>query len=80
PSYAVCLRELGIQVFIDTFATHGIREPIGRDGLDAFSPQAFDRLLAEPATPIIVAESHGHLIGFAQIKLPAAHPMLGVST
>ncbi|KPX50115.1 putative acetyltransferase [Pseudomonas syringae pv. helianthi] len=80
PADAVCLSALGIQVFLDTYATQGIREPIAREALDAFSPQTFARLLAEPATPIIVAESQGHLIGFAQIKLRAAHPMLGVST
>ncbi|RMN25115.1 GNAT family acetyltransferase [Pseudomonas coronafaciens pv. zizaniae] len=76
----VCLSALGIQVFLDTYATQGIRESIAREALDAFYPQAFARLLAEPATLIAVAESDGHLIGFAQVTLRTDHPMLGIST
>lgn len=56
---AICLSALGMQVFLDTYATQGIRESIAREALDAFSPQAFAHLLAEPATLIIVAESQG---------------------
>ncbi|MCR8721793.1 GNAT family N-acetyltransferase [Pseudomonas syringae] len=77
---AICLSALGMQVFLDTYATQGIRESIAREALDAFSPQAFAHLLAEPATLIIVAESQGHLIGFAQLALRTDHPMLGIPT
>ncbi|MCF5226952.1 GNAT family N-acetyltransferase [Pseudomonas syringae] len=77
---AICLSALGMQVFLDTYATQGIRESIAREALDAFSPQAFTHLLAEPATLIIVAESQGHLIGFAQLALRTDHPMLGIPT
>ncbi|OUM08592.1 GNAT family N-acetyltransferase [Pseudomonas syringae] len=77
---SVCLSALGLQVFLDTYATQGIRESIAREALDAFSPAAFARLLAEPATLVIVAESKGHLIGFAQVTLRTDHPMLGDST
>lgn len=48
-----------MQVFLDTYATQGIRESIAREALDAFSPQAFAHLLGKPEALIIVAESLG---------------------
>ncbi|EGH23474.1 acetyltransferase [Pseudomonas amygdali pv. mori str. 301020] len=80
PADAICLSALGMQVFLDTYATQGIRESIAREALEAFSPQAFAHLLGASETLIIVAESLGHLIGFAQVTLCVDHPMLGVST
>ncbi|CZT29174.1 GNAT family N-acetyltransferase [Pseudomonas cerasi] len=77
---ASCLAALGMQVFLDTYATQGIRQSIAREALEAFSPANFAQLLIEPTTLIIVAESQGHLIGFAQVALRTDHAMLGVST
>ncbi|QHF08271.1 GNAT family N-acetyltransferase [Pseudomonas fragariae (ex Marin et al. 2024)] len=77
---ALCLAALGMQVFLDTYATQGIRQSIAREALEAFSPAIFAQLLVEPTTFIVVAESQGHLIGFAQVALRTDHAMLGVST
>ncbi|MBI6741060.1 GNAT family N-acetyltransferase [Pseudomonas syringae] len=77
---ALCLAALGMQVFLDTYATQGIRQSIAREALEAFSPANFAQLLIEPTTFIVVAESQGHLIGFAQVALRTDHAMLGVST
>ncbi|MCF5600754.1 GNAT family N-acetyltransferase [Pseudomonas syringae] len=77
PDDALCLSALGMQVFLDTYATQGIRESIAREALEAFAPHTFAQLLAEPPTlTIIVAEVRDHLIGFAQVELRTDHPIL----
>ena len=81
---ALCIGVLGMQVFLDTYATEGIRNAIANEALQAFSPQAITRLLAEPgiallAEPgiaLLVAECNHHLVGFAQVKLNTGHAMI----
>jgi GNAT superfamily N-acetyltransferase len=73
PADALCLGVLATQVFLDTYATEGIRPAIAAEVLRAFSTAAFAELLARPQTRVIVAESAAHLIGFAQLTLGAAH-------
>ncbi|SPF15286.1 hypothetical protein PSCFBP6110_02791 [Pseudomonas syringae pv. cerasicola] len=62
-----------MQVFLDTYATQGIRESIAREALDAFSPQAFAHLLGKPEALIIVAESLGRRCKNSQLSPPLAH-------
>lgn len=73
---ALCIGVLGMQVFLDTYATQGIRTSIATEALQAFAPNTIAHLLAQPNVSLTVAESNGHLIGFAQIKLNAPHPMI----
>lgn len=75
PGDALCLSVLAMQVFLDTYATHGIRPAIAREALSANSKSRFAKALEDPATRIHVAESDGHLAGFAQIKLGAQHEL-----
>lgn len=76
PDDALCIGVLGLQVFLDTYATEGIRRSIATEALQAFSTDAISRLIGEPGTALVVAESNEHLVGFAQIKLNAAHAMI----
>lgn len=73
---ALCIGVLGMQVFLDTYATQGIRASIAHEALQAFAPQTLSQLMAQPDISLVVAESNGHLVGFAQIKLNASHPMI----
>lgn len=73
---ALCIGVLGMQVFLDTYATEGIRSSIANEALQAFAPHAIAALIAQPGTSLLVAETNGHLIGFAQIKLNASHSMI----
>lgn len=73
PDDALCLGVLGTQVFLDTYATGGIRASVAREVLAAFSAPAMARQLADPATRFVVAERDAHLIGFAQLTLGAGH-------
>ena len=71
---ALCIGVLGLQVFLDTYATDGIRPAIAREVLAQFDTDVVRTLLAAPATRCIVAERRGHLIGFAQWTLGVADP------
>ena len=74
PGDTRCIGVLGTQIFLDTYAPQGVRPLIADEVLEHFSTNAIARLLAQPATVFIVAESAGHLIGFAQLTRGAKPP------
>jgi GNAT superfamily N-acetyltransferase len=76
PEDALCLGVLGTQVFLDTYATTGIRPTLAREVLAAFATARIESLLAQPGMQWIVAECEAHLIGFAQLALGSAHPQV----
>ncbi|SFA90379.1 GNAT family N-acetyltransferase [Pseudomonas sp. NFPP24] len=76
PDDALCLGVLGMQVFLDTYAPQGIRGSIATEVLEAFAPQVMARLIADPGILLMVAESNHHLLGFAQVRLNARHPLI----
>lgn len=73
---ALRISVLGMQVFLDTYATDGIRDALAREVLAAFAPEAISALIARLDTSFMVAECNGHLVGFAQFILRTDHPML----
>lgn len=72
---ALCLSVLAMQVFLDTYATDGIRPAIAREVLSGYSEPVFAEAISNPGTHIEVAELKGHLVGFAQVTFSAAHPL-----
>ena len=78
PEDALCLGVLAIQVFLDTYATNGIRPQIAREALGAFSTERFSQHLVDRRTLLIVAEQDSHLVGFAQITLDEVHEIAPV--
>lgn len=68
---ALCIGVLATQVFLDTYATDGVRPVLAREALAHFSTAETAALLARPDTRFIVAERQGHLLGFVQITLGA---------
>ncbi|WP_024694853.1 GNAT family N-acetyltransferase [Pseudomonas syringae] len=73
---ALCIAVLGMQVFLDTYATEGIRDAIAQEVLDSFSPASMSTLIASSDTFIIVAEVDDHLIGFAQVAMSTGHDLI----
>jgi diamine N-acetyltransferase len=73
---ASCLAVLATQVWLDTYATDGIRETIAAEVLQSFSPQTIGALIAEPAVTFVLAENNAHLIGFAQWTAGARHALV----
>jgi len=73
PSDALCLSVLAIQVWLDTYATDGIRPALAREVLTTFSEPAFVDAVRDPGARIWLAERQGHLLGFAHVTLGATH-------
>ena len=80
PDDALCIAVLGTQVFLDTYATDGIRPPLAREVLAHFSVDAVSSVLADPATTVLLAEHEGHLIGYAQISERRPHELVPDAT
>ena len=69
---ALCLGVLATQVFLDTYAFTGITEAVANEVREAFSTEAFARILDTPATFIAVAVHEAALVGFAQTTIGTA--------
>ncbi len=72
----LCLHALATQVFLDTYATLGIREAIAREAEQEFSVAAFLGQLAAPTVRVLLAERTGHLVAFASVTLGATHGLV----
>jgi diamine N-acetyltransferase len=66
---AVTISALAIQVYLDTYATEGIRPDIAREAHSEYSVDAFARRLAEPQRRLVLAETGDGLLGFAEVLL-----------
>lgn len=75
PADAEALAVLGTQVFLDTYATEGVRPTVAREVLATFSPTACAGWLSDPRAVVEVAEREGHVVGFAHLVLGASHPL-----
>ena len=73
---ALCIGVLGTQVFLDTYATGGIRPSLAREVLQHLSTEAIESLLAASGAQFILAERAGHLIGFADLALGATQALV----
>jgi diamine N-acetyltransferase len=72
---ALCLSVLAMQVFLDTYATEGIRVEIAREVVSSYSEASFNQALQDEGTYIEVAEVNGHMVGFAQVIFGATHEL-----
>jgi GNAT superfamily N-acetyltransferase len=66
---AHCIGVLATQVFLDTYATSGIRTGIAREVTELMSTAAIAALLANPDRRFVVADLDRHLLGFVQLHL-----------
>jgi diamine N-acetyltransferase len=64
-----------MQVFLDTYATQGIRPAIAREALSSYSERVFALATGSSDTGLCVAEHNGHLVGFAQVTFNASHQL-----
>lgn len=74
PDDATTIAALAVQVFLDTYATEGIRPDLAREAFTEYSAAAFAARLSEPARRFILAEHADGLVGFAEFvvgPLPA---------
>ena len=69
---ALRLSVLATQVFLDTYATGGIRESIAHEVTELLSVDAFSAILGDPRSAIVLAECDDHTIGFVHVTSGAA--------
>lgn len=79
PSDARCLSALSTQVFLDTYATHGINADIAGEVTTLHSERALAARLAAPAVQLRVAECNGHLVGFIDLDAATPCPISGIA-
>lgn len=63
------LAALSMQVWLDTYATQGLRVPISQYVLSTFTEGYFRRLLKEETLDLRVYEQDDHLVGFIVVDL-----------
>ena len=68
PDDASRLAVLAAQVWMHTYATHGVSSAIADYVLTELTPQAFAAKLGNPKTTILVAECDAHLLGLAVVQ------------
>lgn len=73
----LCISGLGIQVFLDTYATQGLRDSLAREAFEHLSADAVSASLAQPGTTFLVAEAAAHIVGFAQVQRGPTHALAG---
>jgi len=76
PTDALCVALLGTQVFLDTYATDGMRPSLAREAHETLSPRVMEALLAEPSSTILVAETNRHLVAFAHVSAQVGHELV----
>ncbi|MBK8323536.1 MAG: GNAT family N-acetyltransferase [Betaproteobacteria bacterium] len=69
PVDAVTLAALSVQVFLDTYATEGVRQDLAIEAFETYSVAAFAERLAEPGRIFILAEAGSGLLGYAEVLL-----------
>ncbi len=67
---------LGMQVFMDTYATEGVRDAIAREALESFAPETISANIERSDSIFLLAEVDEHLVGFTQICLQTGHPLV----
>ncbi|WP_447775231.1 GNAT family N-acetyltransferase [Variovorax boronicumulans] len=72
---AHALAALAIQVWLDTYATDGVNDLLGRYVLSTFTPAAFAAWAEAPDAALRVAQVNGHLVGYALLQFGAAQPL-----
>jgi GNAT superfamily N-acetyltransferase len=72
---ALCLSVLAMQVFLDTYATEGIRPEIAREVVSSYSVEQFAAAIADPGQRLYIAEVDRCLVGFAHVVLRAKHEL-----
>lgn len=67
PSDAATIAALAVQVFLDTYATDGVRPDLAQEAFREYSEQAFLARLCDPERRFILAGVHAGLLGFAEL-------------
>ncbi|HZY18889.1 MAG TPA: GNAT family N-acetyltransferase [Ramlibacter sp.] len=76
---AVKIAALSVHVFLDTYATEGVRSDLAREAFHEYSERAFLARLSDPRRRFILAEAHAGLVGFAELEIRRQAPVPGLT-
>lgn len=74
PCDSANLAALSIQVWLHTYATSGIRNALSEYVLSEYTKEHFIKIIEDVDQVIFVAESDGHLLGYAKLHLSSLSP------
>ena len=74
PADALCVGVLATQVFLDTYATDGLRPDLAREALNNYDPTVFEARIRDSSSHFLLAERVGHLVAFSECSLPPRLP------
>jgi diamine N-acetyltransferase len=75
---SLTLSTLATQVFLDTYATHGINDALAREVATVYSTEVFERRLRDADVELLLATSGGYTVGFVDIAFATRCPVPGV--
>jgi len=76
---ASTIAALAVQVFLDTYATEGVRPDLAREAFQEYSGEAFAARLADTNRHFVLAERENALQGFAEMaRSEAESPVAGL--
>lgn len=75
---APTLSTLATQVFLDTYATHGINDALAREVATVYSTEVFERRLRDADVELLLVTSGGYTVGFVDIAFATLCPVPGV--
>ena len=73
----MCIGLLSMQVFLDTYATAGVRPDLAREAMAQYSPSQFEQRLSDENRLFILAEIGEGLVGFAEMNTLPSSPPIG---
>ena len=79
PEDCLCVSVLAMQVFLDTYATDGIRRDLACEVLSNYMPEKFAERLVHRSVCFLLAERTGHLVAFAEVVLHGEPPVPSIS-
>ncbi|MDE2429430.1 MAG: GNAT family N-acetyltransferase [Burkholderiales bacterium] len=68
------LAALGMQVWLHTYATQGLRDTIADYVLNTFTEQRCRQRIADAQQSLVVAERNAHLVAYAALDFSTTHP------
>ena len=75
---AMCLSGLATYVFLDTYASEGMREDLAREAFTTCGAGCFESRVAHDGTEIMLAEANGHAVAFCEVGDSRRCPCPGV--
>jgi len=79
PADALCVGVLATHVFLNTYATDGLRPDLAREALANYSPTVFEARIRDSSNHFLLAERAGHLVAFSECSLSSKPPIPSLS-